>query len=322
MLIDLPEPEDSASVKARRQYGPGTRIRVMVPLPIGTTTGGIYDYWLPDQVRAGTMVDIGTYIEVPVGKRLLPAIVWETEPVPEPNPSGRTVTLKPVSRVFDLPPIPEISRKLIIWMAHYYAAAPGTVLKMFLNTPSALETPPEITAFRPVPRLPADLRLTPARKRVLAAFSDTPVMTGGELAKAAGCGTTVVTGLAEQGGLEKVVLPGLPPRAGRPDWALPGPTLSPDQAAAAEALIAAVDSGSNHVAVIDGVTGAGKTEVYQEAIAAALKRGQQVLVLLPEIALSAQWLDRFAARFGATPTIWNSELTPAARRDSRCRHRD
>ena len=316
MLIDLPDPENSANAKARANFGDGVRIRAMVPLPIGTSTGGLYDYWLGNQVRGSHNIDIGTYIEVPVGKRHLPAIVWEIDPEPEPTQSTRKVTLKPVTRIFDLPPMPEMNRKLITWMAQYYAASPGTVLKMFLNTPSALETPPEITAYKPVPRLPTDLRMTPARKRVLASFHDIPIMTGPELAKAAGCGTSVVAGLADQGGLERVSLPGVPPRPPRPDHELPGPTLSPDQAVAAEALVAAVELAGNHVSVIDGVTGAGKTEVYQEAIAAALKLGKQVLVLLPEISLSAQWLDRFATRFGSTPTIWNSELTQAARRDT------
>ncbi|MEM6901848.1 MAG: primosomal protein N' [Pseudomonadota bacterium] len=239
---------------------------------------------------------------------------------PEPRRNARIIgsesTLKPVERVFDLPPMPAINREMITWMARYYAAAPGSVAKMFLNTPSALETPPPVTAYELVAALPDDLRMTPARRRVLAAFTEMPVMTARELANAAGCGVSVVTSLAAAGGLRMVSLPSLPPRAGRPDHALPGPSLSADQAASAERLVAQVAAGGNHVAVLDGVTGAGKTEVYQEAIAAALAKNQQVLVLLPEISLSAQWLDRFARRFGATPTLWNSDLTQAQRRDT------
>jgi len=61
------------------------------------------------------------------------------------------------------------------------------------------------------------------------------------------------------------------------------------------------------------VTGSGKTEVYFEAIAATLRAGRQALVLLPEIALTSQFLDRFAARFGARPAEWHSAITPRQR---------
>ena len=311
--------EDPAGQQATEAYGPGQRIRALVPLPIGTSTGGAYDYWLPAD-RHNTPPVVGQYIEVPVGKRHLPAIIWETDPTPEPPKAGqkqRNVTLKPVSRVFDLPPMPVINRRMIAWMAQYYAAPMGAVLKMFLASPAALETPEPLTGYRRVDCPPDSLRLTPARSRVLRALSDDmPVMTAVELAKAAGCGTSVVKKLAEHGGLEAVTLPALPPRDARPDWRRPGPSLSPDQQAAADALRHAIDAGHAHTAVIDGVTGSGKTEVYLEAIAATLAKGLQVLVLLPEISLSAQWLDRFAQRFGATPTLWNSELTPATRRDN------
>ncbi len=100
---------------------------------------------------------------------------------------------------------------------------------------------------------------------------------------------------------------------GSPDPAHPGPVLSPAQQAAAARLTEAV-SGGFSVTLLDGVTGAGKTEVYLEAIAAALRRGWQALVLLPEIALSAQWLERFERRFGVAPALWHSDLSPRTRR--------
>ncbi|MEO0393018.1 MAG: primosomal protein N' [Pseudomonadota bacterium] len=322
---------DSVSQAAQEQYGPGQRLRILVPLPIGTSTGGAYDYWLPDHVPRSLELAVGHYVEVPVGKRQMPGIIWEIDPEPDANsdtskstpgtpPTGkrkRRVTLKPVMRVFDLPPMSVTNRKMIRWMAQYYGAPMGAVLKMFLASPAALETPEPTMGYRRLDPMPTGLRLTPARRRVLSALAeDIPVMTASELAKAAGCGTSVVKSLAAQGGLETVTLPALPPRDARPDWTRPGPTLSPDQQAAADRLRDTVNAGEAYTAVIDGVTGSGKTEVYQEAIAATLAKGQQVLVLLPEISLSAQWLDRFAQRFGATPTLWNSELTPATRRDN------
>ena len=66
--------------------------------------------------------------------------------------------------------------------------------------------------------------------------------------------------------------------------------------------------------MLDGVTGAGKTEVYFEAIAAALETGKRALILLPEIALTGQFLGRFEARFGCSPALWHSGLGAAERR--------
>ncbi len=90
------------------------------------------------------------------------------------------------------------------------------------------------------------------------------------------------------------------------------PTLSPDQQVAAEQLVNALRAPGAPL-VLDGVTGSGKTEVYFHAIAAAIAAGQQVLVLVPEIVLTHQWLERFAATFGAEPAVWHSQQTPAAK---------
>ena len=100
------------------------------------------------------------------------------------------------------------------------------------------------------------------------------------------------------------------PAFARPDPEHPGPTLSPAQAAAAAALREAVAARAFSVTLLDGVTGSGKTEVYLEAVAACLRAGRQALVLLPEIALSSQWLERFGLRFGVAPAVWHSDLPP------------
>ena len=123
----------------------------------------------------------------------------------------------------------------------------------------------------------------------------------------------VVSGLEKAGVLQPVEVrpPTVPPE---PDAARSGPPLSPDQRACADALAEKVRAESFSVTLLDGVTGSGKTEVYFEAIAAALARGRQTLVLVPEIALTAQWLERFRNRFGAPPFEWHSDLTKAARR--------
>lgn len=122
-------------------------------------------------------------------------------------------------------------------------------------------------------------------------------------------------------GLKEALLAAPPKRAkhfefGGADPDQPGPALSPAQADAAASLRAEVDAQKFAVTLLDGVTGSGKTEVYLEAVAEALRAKKQVLVLLPEIALSIQFLERFAARFGARPAVWHSELTPAQRRET------
>jgi primosomal protein N' (replication factor Y) (superfamily II helicase) len=92
------------------------------------------------------------------------------------------------------------------------------------------------------------------------------------------------------------------------------PVLGPDQQAAAARFVAAVEARSFQPFLLDGVTGSGKTEAYFEGIAAALAAGLQVLVLMPEIALTENFLARFAARFGAAPVVWHSSLKSTERR--------
>ncbi len=126
----------------------------------------------------------------------------------------------------------------------------------------------------------------------------------------------MVRGLIAAGLLAEELVSGDPAAPPSGDWGAPGPALSHDQQAAAERLVARVAEGGFGVTVLDGVTGSGKTEAYFAAIAAALAAGQQVLVLLPEIALGAQWLGRFRRRFGAAPAEWHSDVSQSARRDT------
>ena len=154
--------------------------------------------------------------------------------------------------------------------------------------------------------------MTAARRRVLDQLADGPAWSKSGLAAAAGVSPSVIQGLVDAGTLSIVQLP--PQQAAAspdPDYATT--TLTDEQAAAAQALRDAVAAGSYSVTLLDGVTGSGKTEVYLEAVAASLLAGRQVLVLVPEIALTADFLDRFAARFGARPGEWHSDVPPRRR---------
>ena len=275
---------------------------VLLPLPLQ----GPYDYRVPD----GMDLNPGDYVEVPLGPRRVAGVVWG-------GGSGAFdfARLKPVARRFGLRPMSEVTRRFVDWVAAYTLALPGLVLKMALSVPLALETPRPAIVCRVVAgaALPAGFKMTGARQRVLGAAGTGEPRTAPDLAVAADCGPAVVRGLLDAGLLEAVPV-ALEPELPQPDWERAGPVLSADQDAAARALIGALEAGKYGVTVIDGVTGSGKTEVYFEAIAACLASGRQVAVLLPEIALSTQWLERFKRRFGEAPGMWHSELSPGLRR--------
>lgn len=102
---------------------------------------------------------------------------------------------------------------------------------------------------------------------------------------------------------------------GLPDGAHQTIAFSDEQQGAVTQLNDKIDNGFS-VSLLDGVTGSGKTEVYFEAISKALQTDRQILVLLPEIILTAAWLERFEKRFGTRPALWHSSITPKQRRDT------
>lgn len=287
---------------------PARRVRVLLPLPFPEP----FDYRVPD----GLDLPDGAYVEVPLGPRRLFGVVWGPA---LPKPEGQVVSdakLKPVLRRFDLPPMPEVSRRFIDWVAAYTMSQPGAVLRMAVSVSAALEEPRLLTGYRLAEDgAPGDLRLTPARRRILEALAacEGVPRPAADLAEEAGCTPQVVRGLADAGVLLPVPMRSLP-RFAVPDHDRPGPVFSAEQQAAVDVLRAASAQGGYSCTLLDGVTGSGKTEVYFELVAAALRGGRQALVLLPEIALSAQWLDRFERRFGVRPAEWHSDLSGQQRR--------
>lgn len=295
----MPRRHASSGAAGAAPGSPPERVAVQLPLPVG----GAYDYAVP----AGLAVAPGDFVVVPLGGRQAVGVVW--------GPGGGAIAdrrLKTIARRLPAPPLDDAMRRFIDWVAGYTLSATGSVLRMVMSVPEALEPPRPITAFAEGDT-EAGARMTPARRRVLAVLADGPPRPAVELAREAGCGPGVVRAMADVGLLRAVMLT---PSATfpSPDAGHAGPVLSADQAAAAAALRQAV-AGRRYVpTLLDGVTGSGKTEVYFEAVAAALAGGRQVLVLLPEIALGAQWRERFAERFGAPPVEWHSDLTRARRR--------
>src|SRR5258708_211401 len=276
------------------------RVSVLLPLPLA----GAYDYLVPPELT----LEPGDFVVAPLGPNAFLGVVWgeATGEVPVER-------LKPVAERLDVPPLPDVQRRFVDWVAHYTLSPPGAVLRMAMSVSAALEPPRPVVAYRRAGDPAPEMTLTQARRRVLAFLADGIARSMGEIAREAGVGTSVIRGLIEQHCLEAVELPA-PPAFLEPDWRRAGPSLSADQAAAAASLRDELASPRFQVTLLDGVTGSGKTEVYFEAVAAALAVGRQALVLLPEIALSAEWLGRFEERFGVKPAAWHSDLTQAERR--------
>ena len=251
----------------------------------------------------------GDYVCVPLGNRQVSAVVWEEEGQGGVAPDK----LKSVFSKYDLPPMPQAHRDFLDWMAAYTMAAKGAVLKLALSVPAALEPPKYVTGYQAKPSVPAGQGLSPQGTKVMEAASDGLSRRAVELAREAGCSAGVVKGLAEKGYLDIVEMYPAPP-CRNPDPDRKGPDLSEQQQGAADTLTSRIKSGRYHAALVDGVTGAGKTEVYFEAVAETLRQGCQVLILLPEIALSNAFLDRFQARFGCAPALWHSSLSPGRRK--------
>jgi primosomal protein N' (replication factor Y) len=279
---------------------PGARrVQVLLPLPLE----GAYDYRVPEDVD----IEPGAFVSVPFGRRDAVGVVW-AEGGSDAVGDNR---LKDVNGRLAASALPENVRRFVDWVAAYTVSARGTVLRMAMSVPAALEPPRSRVAYARVDPVP-EFRETDARRRVLAVLADGPPRPAADLAREAGVGTGVVAGLADAGVLARVPLVEGPPPAPDPDC--PGPLLSAAQQATAQSLIDAVRAADYDVALLDGVTGAGKTEVYFEALAETFRQGRQALVLLPEIALTIDWLERFTTRFGAPPVQWHSDLTQSQRR--------
>ncbi len=234
-------------------------------------------------------------------------MVWAENANPDPRLHNR---LKDVGEKLDVPALQAELRSLVDWVANYTLSARGMVLRMCLRMGENLGPARVRMGVRLIGAAPQ--RMTPARRRLIGVLSDGLLHAKSEAAKEAGVSAGVVDGLVDEGTLTTEPMPPAPaPPA--PDPSFAAPDFSRQQRSAVDAMRALAANGSFHVALLDGVTGSGKTEVYFEAIAEVIRRGKQSLILMPEIALTGQFLDRFAQRFGVRPLEWHSELTPRTR---------
>ena len=283
---------------AERVYSAGELVGVLTTEPLGR----ILDYKAPEG-GCGT----GDFVEVPLGPRKVIGVVWGNG-----EGSFDPARIRSINRVLDAAPMRAELRTFLTRAADYTLTPLAAMLRLATRAPGLSDPPSMRRVFRLGDTIPN--QLTDARFRVVEAlrrFGGAQV-TLGELAEEAACGPSVIKGLVKLG----VVLEGDAPRD------LPYPRLNPagtahlmgDQVAAGDALVAAVDQGGYSATLLKGITGSGKTEVYLEAGAECLRQGRQALVLLPEISLTADFINRVQVRFGARPAEWHSGVTMTERR--------
>lgn len=283
-------------IDEREHFSGGDVVSVLVTVNVQTP----YSY----RVAEGMNLVRGSVVEVPLGPRPTVGIVWGA---PEDNFAHNR--LRDISRAFEVPALSEELLKLVTWVSEYTLNAAGNVARGILRTREALEPAKPIVSFRKTGIEPE--RKTDARMRVLELLADGLAWAKPALVGASGVSGSVLDGLEKLGAVERVLLPA-PPTVELPDPDHAPLKLNPHQVQALTEL-RELPIDRFGTALLDGVTGSGKTEVFFESVADTLRAGRQALVLLPEIALTHTFLDRFAQRFGARAAEWHSEMTPVQR---------
>lgn len=288
-------------MKNKQQY-----ISVLLPLPLNQA----YDY-LPAK---GVQFSLGDMVRVPFGKKFLEGVIIE---IHDRTPEVAQTRLKTVLETLNVPAFPPEALTFIRLMSHYTLSTLGSVLKLFMSVARVFD-PPKTQTYYSLPSNAFDNhsgKLTPLQKRICAVFHPQEKLSKDELQERVRFSPAVLKLMVEKGILEREEI--AISTKNRPQaYHYKAPQLSASQQAVSEALKEHISSDSYSVSVIDGVTGSGKTEVYFEAIAHVLKGKGQVVVLLPEIVLSPQWLHRFEERFGEKPVMWHSDVPERLRREA------
>ena len=275
---------------------------ILLPVALDQT----YDYLLPAEMEGPPA---GSFVMVPFGQQSRIGIVW-SHSVGEGKPVA-PAKMKAIDALLDVPPLPPLSLQFAEWIARYTLAPLGMVARMMMSAPAAFEPVKPRFGVTIVPGAPPPSRMTPERTKALEIAADGSIRSKTALAAEAQCSSAVINGLVTAGQLAEVAIP--EKRFPRPDPAHHENTFGEYQGQAVHLLRAAVDGDAFSASLLDGVTGSGKTEVYFEAVAQTLAAGHQALILLPEIALTSQFLSRFTKRFGCPPAEWHSAQPPPER---------
>lgn len=264
----------------------------------------LYTYLIPDQIEA---LKQGDFVKAPLGRGQEIGIVWE---ISDQKPD--IAKLKPILEKLDLPALDASLRQIIDWVSHYYLCPKGLALKLAIPSKEALTYAPQETLYSLKGQFES-LKKTKEREKLIAFLSKNPDQNLTTILEKTGISRSVFNGALNLGMLEskeikKSFLEEL-------SYTYSPPLLSKSQHDAAHFLKEQTQKQCYSSILLDGVTGSGKTEVYFEAIAEALRLQKQSLILMPEIALTSQWLHRFEKRFGEKPILWHSSLTPKTRRE-------
>lgn len=271
--------------------------KVLIP----KSFAGPFDYTLTGHIP------IGQILQVPFGQQNIYGVLWNIADTTDLKPQQLKTPLKSLPYALTLE-----NKKFIDWVAQYTMRTPGLILKMMIGVQDIFN--PIKPTYMYVIKDKHCVTETPARARVFSALEATSPLTKADLIKASEASPSVIAGLLTQGAIKRHETIEVPPK--KPDVHFNPCTFSPEQTIAADGLYAATNTEKFSPILLEGITGSGKTEVYFESIASAIEQGKQSLVLLPEIALSEQWLDRFQKRFGVRPSLWHSNMTPRTRRET------
>jgi primosomal protein N' (replication factor Y) (superfamily II helicase) len=277
-------------------------VPVLLPVALDQT----YDYLLPP----GMELEPGAFIIVPFGPQSRIGVVWDRVLGDSDKPFN-IKKMKTVTERIDLAPLPALSMRFTEWISKYTLSPLGMVLRMMMGAQSAFEPQKPRTGVQFVEGAHLPPRMTPARLKALDVARDGFIRAKSALAAEATVSTGVVDGLVEAGLLVEVQIPEKTYRIPQADHAVT--EFGEHQMPAVETLRSAIDGANFSVSLLDGVTGSGKTEVYFEAVARTLAQGRQVVIMLPEIALTSQFMDRFERRFGCPPVEWHSALSSPER---------
>ncbi len=273
--------------------------------------------------------DIGGFVLIPFGGQQIPGVIWGMETAQGMEAARGTERLKSILHVYDLPPLSNTMRQFIDRVASYNMAPRGSVLKLVVPMASALDDPPSVAVYQLTEAGENDATWsdfahgtkgsTRGVHEAIRTYLQNSAATMAELMQELSCKRSHIATLEKRGLIIKNFTKSTARIVQTPTCFTPV-RLSSEQQIAAQKLCDLIDPAAQNPQkkykpiLLDGVTGSGKTEVYFEAVAKVNEAGQQALVLLPEIALSHGFIDRFSARFGHAPTLWHSALTPAARR--------
>lgn len=276
-------------------------IGVLLPLPFNEP----FDY------QTDEPLSLGTIVRVPWGKEQQIGVVWKigkSSKLPENK-------IKPIIEKFNFQPLSSQLMQFVKFVADYNMAFLGLVLKMIISVRGVFDDSLTTTLYKLSGKTLAEAKLknSDARWHVMDLLKHAPYSKA-EICKGAGVSVSVVNTLIKSG----ILLPFIKEK--KKEFVSPisdyqKVKLTTEQENAAEELVRKIGQGFN-VTLLDGVTGSGKTEVYFEAVAKALEQEKQVLILVPEISLTTQWLARFEKRFGVKPASWHSGLGNRERIDN------